>query len=68
MPLVNEKAWCCWQLCCEHVDNCPKDRVELQDGADLREWQRNPKLGETEEFLSKSVDWVYVGGGDSRDV
>lgn len=57
MPLVNEKAWCCWQLCCDHVDNYPKDRAELQDGADLREWQRNSNWERLKNFCLK----VLVG-------
>ena len=38
--------------------------------ADLREWQRNPELGDVflEEFLSKSVGRVCVEGRGNRGI
>lgn len=44
-------------------------RTELTE-ADLREWQRNPELGDVflEEFLSKSVGRVCVEGRGNRGI
>ena len=65
-PSVSERAWCVWQPFCECEERA-KDTADLHNGTNLKEWQRNPDLGDNllEEFVLV-LKGVCVGGGESQ--
>lgn len=59
---MSERAWCCLRPYWNYEDLQLKDTVDLHNGTDPREWQRDPELCDVllEKFVCKSVDGVCI--------